>query len=116
VKSHNVQYTILGKKQIRRYFIKFIFGELFSFGVKIKFKPILRILDANMRTYFRTKKIQPILTLFGMGKQKLQMQKISKNIKKKGQRDSVTRFLSVGFFHQIAPPGPLRGTLGQFRL
>ena len=26
----------------------------------------------------------------------------------------VTRFLSVGFFHQNAPLGPLRGTLGQF--
>ena len=29
-------------------------------------------------------------------------------------RESVTRFLSVGFLHQMAPPGPLRGTLGQF--
>ena len=30
-------------------------------------------------------------------------------------RDSVTRFLCVGFLHQIAPPGPIRGTLGRFR-
>ena len=31
-------------------------------------------------------------------------------------RESVTRFLSVGFFlHQIASPGPIRGALGQFR-
>ena len=29
--------------------------------------------------------------------------------------DSVTRFFSVGFFHQIAPPGSIRGTLGGFR-
>ena len=26
--------------------------------------------------------------------------------------EGFTRFLSVGFFHQIAPPGPIRGKLG----
>ena len=30
-------------------------------------------------------------------------------------RDSVTRFFSVGFLHQIASPGPFTGTLGQFQ-
>ena len=29
-------------------------------------------------------------------------------------RDSVKRFFSVGFFHQKAPPGPHRGTMGRF--
>ena len=27
---------------------------------------------------------------------------------------SLKGFLCVGFFHQIAPPGPIRGTLGRF--
>ena len=30
-------------------------------------------------------------------------------------RGSVTIFLSVGVFHQLAPPGPNKGTLGRFR-
>ena len=31
------------------------------------------------------------------------------------KRDSVMRFFSVGFLHEIASPGTIRGTLGRFQ-